>query len=169
MRVEVRFSAGANENPMDFYHLDQNPSAAIKTTAGRPVSSMDLSHSSSSGGEAGGGGAVEHTKVVHAVLPRPQRSLSMVALAASTSENEFDYISKEIKAAEAALRHPDGRVGGAELEAAIGITNGDSSTGTEGSNDSEPVAAGGGGAALEPEPGLARRTSQDGAISIEES
>ena len=83
LRVQVQFSAGANENPMDFYHRDQDHSA------------VDLSPDKSAAAAAGGKRA-----------PAPETE-------------DFDAVSTEIKAACAALSHPDGRLGGAELKASI--------------------------------------------------
>ncbi len=84
LRVQVQFSAGANENPMDFYHHDQDHSPVDTSTGAGPP-------------EAG--------------APAPE--------AESHVADDFDAVSTEIQAARAALRHPDGRLGGAELEASI--------------------------------------------------
>ena len=76
LRVEVRFSAGANENPMDFYHLDQSPSA-VKTTEGPPVNSMELSSS------AGGSTDTEFSHVSKEIQAAEAALVSSRALASS--------------------------------------------------------------------------------------
>ena len=92
LRVEIRFSAGANENPMDFYHEADSP-LPTNTTAGAPVDKMDLAADS-------------------------LRASSDAALPTAQS---FPQVSKETQAAVAALDGPQALVGGAELKAALAL------------------------------------------------
>ena len=108
LRVEVRFSAGANENPMDFYHLDQSPSMSASTSMTGIHNAMATSAEAPTHPSIGGGSGA---------------TISSSGGAADGSGGgppvDFEAVSKEIRAAQKALLHPDGRIGGAELEASI--------------------------------------------------